>query len=105
MKNLEYENYFKDKLITFYIEKRKKGDSCEVATVKAFQKISDIGFLSLSRMDSSIKSTDILVQEAIQISQAILNIKKDKRTTQRMEDAFAFSKIKTLKTEHLKLLM
>jgi uncharacterized protein YwqG len=102
---LEYEYYFTDKLIDFYVQKRKQGFGCEVATVKAFHKVYEVAFTSFSRMDESTREDTELIFETVNISRAMLNIKKDKSITQRMEDTFAFSKIKTVKPEHLKLLM
>jgi hypothetical protein len=93
-------DFFKNKAIDFYVLKRQKGESCEVAYTKTFLQLHDVAFLSMSKMNTQSE-----ISKVVAISNALLTIKKDKRLSQMMEDAYAFSKIGKVKPEHLKLIM
>jgi hypothetical protein len=94
------ENFFRNKAIDLYVAKRKKGLTCEKAYMTTFLQLHESACLSIAKLDDESD-----VSKAAHIARALLEIKKDNKLSQKMEDAFVFSSIGNVKPEHLKLIM
>lgn len=96
----EVENFFRNKAIDLYVIKREQGLECEIAFNKTLLQLHDIALLSISRASSNSE-----INKIVATAKALLDMKKDKRLSQKMEDAFVFSNLGNVKPQHLKLIM